>query len=328
VSEALRIGILGTSRIAPTAIVAAARGVTGVEVTAVASRDAARAAAFAEAHGIASSHTSYESLLSSGEVDAVYLALPTSENRTWAQAALEHGLHVLVEKPFARNAREAEEIGDAAAAAERLAVEAFHWRYHPIAQAMIDGAALLGELRSAKAVLEVAQPEAADIRWDPRLAGGAMMDLGSYTVHWLRTALGSEPDVVAAEAELAATGVDGAMNATLRFPGRISGAIRVSMLGQHPPEDFQALVEIAGARGHLRVENPLVPQAHHRIELTVDGSSREITVSRRPSYEFQLEAFRDAALQGSPMPTGGSDAVANMRTIDAVYAAAGVARNT
>jgi predicted dehydrogenase len=320
----IRLGIIGAARIAPTAIMSASREVSGVDVVAVAARDGKRAEAFAATFGIKEAFQGYETLLDGTHLDAVYVALPASEHARWTLAALERGLHVLVEKPFTLNAEEATLVVDAGDAAGRIVAEAFHWRYHPLAPTMITLTEQLGTLRSASAILEVTNEDRSDIRWQVLLGGGALMDVGCYTVHWLRTALREEPIVAAAKAELVAPELDGAMEARLDFPSVAGATIRASMLSRRPPEEFVAQVEIIGERGFMKVENPLTPHSHHQIDYELDGQRRTFRVSPRSAYSLQLKAFRDAILHGEPLLTGGRDAIANMRVIDAIYEAAGL----
>jgi predicted dehydrogenase len=322
---AVRIGILGAAKIAPTALVIPAQDVPGVEIVAVASRDWNRAELFARTHDIPLAYRGYEALLQSGEVDAVYIALPASEHAGWTLAALEHGLHVLLEKPLTSNGSEAAVIVDAAAARGRVLMEAFHWRYHPVADLMIELTGQLGTLHAARARFEIPRLDAANIQWDISLGGGALMDLGCYPVHWLRTALAGEPSVVQARATVLTPEVDAAMEATLVFPTGVQAELYASMLGDRPPADFAASFEAEGERGFVRVLNPLAPHSGHLVEYEIDGRGIERrTLTLQSTYFFQLEAFRDAVMNGTPPLTGGSDSVANMRVIDAIYRAAGL----
>jgi predicted dehydrogenase len=132
----LRIGILGAARIAPMALVAPARRVAEAEVVAIAARDPAKARAFAARHGIARVHESYDALLADPALDAVYNPLPNGLHCEWTIRALRAGKHVLCEKPMASNAEEAARMAAAARETGFKLVEAFHWRYHPLAARM------------------------------------------------------------------------------------------------------------------------------------------------------------------------------------------------
>src|SRR5436190_4863666 len=133
-AQPVRIGILGAARIAPAGVVKPARANPEAEVVAVASRDAERARRFAEKHRVPKVHANYDELLLDDQIDAVYNPLPNGLHARWTIAALEAGKHVLCEKPFTSNAAQAREV--AAAAGELVVMEAFHYRYHPMALRM------------------------------------------------------------------------------------------------------------------------------------------------------------------------------------------------
>ena len=198
----LRLGILGAARIAPAALIRPARAVADARVVAVAARDRDKAARFAHKHAIATVHGSYEALLADPSVDAVYNPLPNGLHGKWTRAALAAGKHVLCEKPFTANADEAAEVAAAAAASGRVVMEAFHYRYHPLAarvRAIVESGEL-GPLRRVETALCFPLPRFSDIRYDASLAGGATMDAGCYAVHMARSFGLEEPEVVRAEA--------------------------------------------------------------------------------------------------------------------------------
>src|SRR5947209_5075309 len=180
--DRLRIGCLGAARIAPAALSKPARGDDEVEATAVAARDASRARAFAAKHGVPVVHDSYEALLADPDVDAIYNPLPNGLHGLWTLRALEAGKHVLCEKPFTANAAEAVLVADAAKASGLMVMEAFHWRYHPMAARMLEVIASgdLGDVRRVEAALCFPLPLFNDIRYQLDLAGGALMDAGCY----------------------------------------------------------------------------------------------------------------------------------------------------
>ena len=194
----IRIGILGAASIAPMALIRPARRVPDAVVAAVAARDEARAARFADKHGIARVHPSYAALLADPEPDAIYNPLPNSLHCEWTLRALEAGKHVLCEKPLASNAEEAERMAKAATNAGRVLVEAFHWRYHPLADRMreIVTSGELGPIRHVEASFCVPMIRRGDIRYRWDLGGGATMDLGCYAINMVRTLAGAEPEVV------------------------------------------------------------------------------------------------------------------------------------
>ncbi|MDX1649278.1 MAG: Gfo/Idh/MocA family oxidoreductase [Myxococcota bacterium] len=321
----LRFGILGAARIAPMALVRPARQVEGAQVVAVAARDPDRARRFATRHGVPRVHGSYAALLADPEVDAVYNPLPNALHAEWTVRALEAGKHVLCEKPLASNAAEAARMADAARAAGRRLVEAFHWRYHPLAARMlaIVAGGELGPVRHLETELVIPLVLPRDIRWRLDLAGGATMDVGCYTIHMLRSLAGAEPEVVSARARELGAGVDRTMDAELRFADGRTGRIRCGLLSARI---FRARARVVGERATLEVTNPLAPHFFHRLRVRSTAGARRERVPGRATYVHQLEAFVDAVRAGTPLPTDPADAVANMRVIDAVYDAAGLAR--
>jgi predicted dehydrogenase len=214
----LRIGILGAAKIAPPALVRPAGAVAEVEVTAVAARDPGRADAFARKHGIPRTLASYQAVLDDPDVDAVYNPLPNGLHAEWTLKALAAGKHVLCEKPFTANAAQARTVAEAAKAAGLVVMEAFHYRYHPLAERMrsIAHSGELGTIRSVSASLCFPLPKFSDIRYDYSLAGGAMMDAGVYPLTCLRLLGPSEPHVVTARAKLRSPQVDRAMSSATR----------------------------------------------------------------------------------------------------------------
>ncbi len=319
--DCLRIGTLGAARITPGALIKPARRVPEVRVTAVAARDRDRARRFAARHGITVVHDSYEALIADPAVDAVYNPLPNSLHAPWTLRAIEAGKHVLCEKPFASNEAEAAQVAAAARAAGVVVMEAFHYRYHPLAARMSHAAGELGRLTHIEASLCFPLPRFSDIRYQYDLAGGATMDAGCYAINCLRLLGPGEPAVVSARAKLRGTAVDRAMVADFRFPGGATGRIRASLWSA---QLVRVSAKAAGENGEMRVLNFIAPQFYNRLTVAVAGSTRREHVSGDATYTYQLRAFAGAVLRGEPVLTTPEDAVANMRQIDDVYRAAGL----
>jgi predicted dehydrogenase len=319
----VRIGILGAARIAPLALINPARGNAEVVVAAVAARDLSRAQAFAAKHGIARVHNSYAALIADPDLDAVYNPLPNGLHGRWTRAALTAGKHVLCEKPFTANAAEAREIAELAAKSDRVVMEAFHYRYHPLTLRVeqIIASGELGQLERVEATCCFPLPKFSDIRYDYSLAGGATMDAGCYAVHMVRAFGGSTPEVVSAQARLRDPRVDRAMAAELRFASGHTGRVRCSMWSTTL---LQLSAMVIGDRGELRVLNPLTPHLFHRLSIRSADGKRVERFPRRATYAYQLDAFTAAVLRGKPVKTTPEDAVENMTVIDAIYRAAGL----
>lgn len=325
--EPLRLGVLGAARISAAAIVRPAHA-TGQRLVAVGARDRARAERFAAESGVERVLDSYRAVIDDPEVEAIYNPLPNGLHGPWNLAAIAAGKHVLTEKPFASNADEAMTVRFAAAAAGVHCVEAFHYRYHPVMWRMLEVAASgeIGEVALVEARMLMPPPDAADPRWDLLLAGGGLMDVGCYAVHALRSVgelLGGDPAIVRAHGrELPdLPGVDAWVEADLEFAGGAQGVLASSMT--HGVLDFS--LRIVGTAGEAYAPAFVLPHTDDRVIVTVGTTQRTETMGRRPSYDYQLEAFARLIRLGEPVPTDAADAVATMRLIDALYAAAGMA---
>jgi predicted dehydrogenase len=320
-TTAVRFGVLGAARITPTALLKPAARHPEARVDVVAARQLSRAVDFATRHDIPRVVEGYEAVVSDPAVDAVYVPLPNSHHAEWTVAALEAGKHVLCEKPFTSNAAEAEAVADAADRAGLVVMEAFHYRYHPMARRMrqIVDDGELGEIGHIEAWLCAPIPNKSDIRYRADLAGGAMMDMGSYVVHWARLLGREEPTVVSASAKLHSPEVDRAMDAELVFPSGHTATVHCSMWSRSV---LHLAARVTGDRGEMRVVNPIAPHTAGWLVVRSGGRPRREFPSRRPTYAYQLDAFCDAVLRDGPVLTPPADAVANMTVIDAVYRAA------
>jgi predicted dehydrogenase len=321
----MRIGILGAARIAPAAVIKPARSVAEATIASVAARDPAKAAAFAAKHGIPTTHPSYDALVEDDEIDAIYNPLPNGLHAHWTTRALEAGKHVLCEKPFTNNADEAVEVGAVAERTGKVAVEAFHYRYHPLAARMLEivESGELGAIERVETWMCFPLPRFSDIRYQYELGGGALMDAGCYAVHMARLLGRGEPEVVRASAKLHSPDIDRAMEADMRFPSGASGHVRCSMWSSSL---LSMGVRVTGSEKVLRVINPTVPQLYHRLSVKGAGGSRVEHLTRRATYDYQLEAFCATVLRGAPTLTPPSDSVANMTVIDSIYEASGMRR--
>jgi predicted dehydrogenase len=317
------IGILGAAGIAVNAIIWPVRRRDDVRVGAVASRSWAKQ--YAAEHRIERAYDTYEALLADPGVDWVYNALPPSMHAEWTIAALRAGKNVLCEKPFTMTAAEATRVVATAADTGQRVIEAFHDHYHPLSGWIRStvAAGALGRIHHAEAVFTGSTPYAPDtLRHEPALGGGALMDLGCYPVHWIRSLFG-EPEVLQAAAQLNPLGADLTIEAHLTLPTGADATVSASMIEGVP---LRSDLEVLGDRGLLLVRNLVFPSRGHSITVEVDGLPSSCTVAGRETYDHQLDAVLAALASGEPLPTEGADSVANMRTIDAIYASAGLHR--
>jgi predicted dehydrogenase len=312
----VRVGFLSTARIND-ALLEGARLGDAVEVVAVASRDAGRAEDYARERGIGRSHGSYEALLADDGVDAVYVSLPNALHHEWTLRALAAGKHVLCEKPYSRRPAEVEEAWDAAAAAGLVLVEAFMWRHHPQAARLAELVAQgeIGELRLVRAAFSFPLTREGDVRLDPGLDGGALMDVGCYCVSGSRL-LAGEPERVTGQAVVRG-GVDVRFVGTLGFPGDVLAHFDCGF-------DLPARGELAavGSDGELVLGDPWLARSPSLVLRRPDGTVSEVELEWANRYERQWRRFA-AAVRGEAEPLPGrAEARGQARTIEALSRAA------
>lgn len=319
----LRIGILGAARIAEQAIVGPATA-TGDRLVAIAARDPGRAKEYAARHGVERALGSYAELVADPEVDVVYNPLANGLHGPWNLAAIRAGKHVLSEKPFAANAAEAREVRDAAVAAGVTVVEGFHYVHHPLALRLreVVRSGELGAIRRIATTFRMPAPPEPDPRWQWELAGGALMDLGCYTLH-LQRFLGDAPRVIAARGGERAghPGVDEWLEATLEHADGVKGIAHCDMAAA----SWHITAYVVGERGQAMAHNVALPQRDDRLTVWAGDDVRVERLGTRSTYTYQLAAL-GAHLRGeTPFPLDLDDAVATADLIDDAYAAAGYA---
>ena len=326
VTEPLRIGLLGASRIAESAIVGPARTL-GHRLVAVAARDRGRAEAFADKYGVERVLDSYAAVIDDPEVDVIYNPLANALHGPWNLAAIRAGKPVLSEKPFARNESEAQEVAAEARAADVVVLEGFHYLFHPLmarTTELLDAGAI-GDIAHVEVVMAMPPPDDNDPRWSYDLAGGALMDLGCYSLHVSRLLgrwCGGPPEITGGRASLASPQIDESCVLDLRYPNGAAGLHAVSMVAG----EFVFSLRIVGDEGSLFLHDYLAPNRDDRLTIV---SSRDGTVGVerlgiRSTYTYQLEAFADAVRTGAALPIDLDDAVENMRYLDAAYRAIGL----
>jgi D-xylose 1-dehydrogenase (NADP+, D-xylono-1,5-lactone-forming) len=294
----LRIGILGAAKIAGSFMVGA-KASSRVEVVAVASRDRARGEAFAAAHGIARA-CSYDELIADRQIDAIYNPLPNSLHAAWSIAAARAGKHVLCEKPLAVAEAEAQAMFAAADAGGVMVVEAFPYLFQPqtLAIERLVASGAIGQVRMMFATFGFTIAEPGNIRLDPALGGGALMDAGCYPVSFVRQVFGVRPARVTATAQWVA-GIDQTLAATLVFPG--GGLAQISC-------SFATAVHrraiIAGATGvietdyHNHTDRAAAPA--YRIKRSTDWQAdfETVAVPSENGFRVEIDAFAEMVERG------------------------------
>lgn len=317
----LRWGILSTARIARERFIPGVRaGATG-EVVAIASREAERARQVAAQLQIPRAYGSYEELLADPQVDAVYIALPNSLHVEWTVRAAQAGKHVLCEKPLARRAADAAQAAAACRQAGVVLMEAFMYRLHPQhARAMAllaDGA--IGTPRLLRAsfcfAMSPQRRAAGDIRLSRPLDGGALMDVGCYTVNAARFVFGAEPVAVTAQMYIdPAFGVDTGFAATLAFPDG-----RLAVVDASFDVAGRQRYEVAGERGRIVVEPAFVPGSGPvQLAIIAGGEQRIEEVPGADQYALEADHFARCVRAGRLLLPA-EDGVAQARVIEALF---------
>lgn len=317
-----RWGVLSTAKIARDHVIPAILESENGVLAAIASRDEARARALAQRFGAPHAFGSYDALLASDTVDGVYIPLPTSDHVEWAIKAADAGKHVLVEKPLALRASDIQQVIDARDRNSVVVSEAFMVFYHPqwmkVRELIAAGA--IGRLRHVQGAFSYFNRDPGNMRNQPELGGGALLDIGVYPVVTTRIATGTEPLRVRATVERDRDfGTDIYANVTADF-----GTFDLSFYCSTQMALRQEMV-FHGEEGFIQVQAPFNAGDfdHHRIELH-DQRRVEAHVFRFPGtrqYRLEVEEFARVASGGDGRVFTLEESVRNQKVIDATFAA-------
>ena len=317
----LNWGILGTARIAEKAIIPALLSMKNNPVIAVASRDQTRAQEFAAPFEIPRAYGNYDDLLSDNNVQAVYIPLPNSEHAPWAIKAMQAGKHVLVEKPFALNADEAQLMVSTALENSVVLMEAFMYRYSDRFEKIheIIRSGTIGKIRLVQSAFSFTLGNPDDIRLAPALGGGALYDLGSYCVNFQRLLVGREPTSVQAICQMSKSGVDLQTVATLDFGDQVFGQFMVSFNA-----DDSQFLRVVGSAGTIHIEKPflLINEGTGALLNVAGKESKRINFRTENDYKRMLEHFYNVAVSKDVPRFPLSDAINNMVVINALFQSA------
>ncbi len=317
----VRWGLLSTAninkRLIP-AIRASARG----ELVAVASRRQAAADAYAAEWGIPRAFGSYGAMLASGEVDAVYIGLPNHLHADWTVRALEHGVHVLCEKPFALTLADVDRMADAARDNGRVLAEAFMYRHHPQTKAAGEWvrAGRLGRVSLFRGTFSFTLSDPRNVRLIPEWGGGSLWDIGVYPLSFAQYVMGGPPEWVFGDQRRGGAGVDVAFSGALHYAD--GGMAQISSAFDVP---WYTHVDVLGERGRLELNRPFTGLVAGERRLTfVDAhdNAQEIPVEEQELYSGEVEDMHDAILDGRPPYLGLDETRNHVRTVLALYESA------
>ncbi|NTU83065.1 MAG: Gfo/Idh/MocA family oxidoreductase [Chloroflexales bacterium] len=318
--QKLRWGVISTANIGRRAVLPAIQRSATNTLIAVGSRDLAAGQAFAADLGIPRVYGSYTELLADPQVEAVYIPLPNSLHREWAIRAAEAGKHILCEKPLALSAAECLEMAEAARQHGVLLMEAFMYRFHPQTARALEllRAGAIGSPQLIRAAFSFRLINPANIRLQPDLGGGALMDVGCYCVNVSRTLFAAEPIEAQAFAIWSERGVDAQLAGSLRFAdGRLAQIDCALTLGRR--ESY----EVVGPEGSLAVPVAFVPGQDATTLYVRDGQGeRQETVAGVDQYQLMVEHFAACVRGQATLRYPPEEAAANMRVIEALLRSA------
>jgi predicted dehydrogenase len=314
----LRWALLGTARI-NRLVIPAIRASSRSTLVAVASRDRARAEAYAAEWTITRAIGSYDELLDAADIDIVYIPLPNSLHADWCIRAVERGKHVLCEKPLALSVPDVDRIAAAASRQDRTVTEGFMYRHHAqtarVCELVESGA--IGTLRVILSGFTYPQSRAADVRLEPRLGGGCLWDVGCYPVSFAQHVAGAPPARVSGWKQMGPTGVDEAFAGTLTYANGVVCQVHAGFRAA-----YQTVLRLIGTDGVLEVERPFRPGPLETLRLQRGASVEPIVVEGSPGFVDEVIDMEDATLGIRPARITLAESRLHVATIEALHRAA------
>ncbi len=309
-------GVLGCSAFARGKAIPAMQLAENVELAGIASRTLDKAQEFQREFGFGRAYGSYEEMLADPDIEAVYNPLPNGLHPEWAIKTAQAGKHSIVEKPFAANVTEAIEVANVVKQHGVLVMEAFMWRFHPMhlhaRQLIREGA--LGDVKLVRSAFTFVLERKANVRLDPQLAGGGLMDVGCYCLCAARFLFGEEPTRVWAAADFDPEyGVDMLASGVLEFPGGRA----LFDTGFALP--FRADYEVVGTKGRIYAPNAFLPGEEGVLEITLDGKHTRETFTALNQWTLEFEHLSRCILENRAPDYDTDDAVKQQRALDAIH---------
>lgn len=327
--KSLRFGILGTASVNDYAFLPVIKKVSGARLVCVASRDKSRARHYAKKRGIPEWKGSYEAVIDDPDIDCVYIPLPVSMHAEWSVRALQAGKHVLCEKPMGSTYAEAMRVAACADASDRVFMEAYHYRYHPLMEKIeeIVRSGDLGGVVRITSQFGVPLMDRGKVQFQKETAGGSLLDIGCYPVSFSRVIADcDDASVLKAQGRRMPSGTDGDMSAELRFDNGVEARIRCSLIAYQP-----MYAHIACERGALFILTPFTPgmdvgpiRIDTYLLLVRRGRSWSgVRVPSAVSYQRQLETFVSCVNADARPKTDAREGAAVLRIIESICRRAG-----
>jgi predicted dehydrogenase len=318
--QIVRWGLLSTANI-NRALIPPIRASRRGRLAAVASRDPGPAQAYAQRWEIPHAFGSYQAMLESDEIDAVYISLPNHLHAEWSIRAMQAGKHVLCEKPLALSVEEVDRMAAASQATGRVLAEALMYRHHPQTRIAAEfvRSGRLGEVGAVRAVFNFAMRTRENIRLKPEWGGGCLWDVGVYPVSFAQYILGGPPLWVAGSQWLGDTGVDETFAGHLHYAGD-----RFAQTLSAFRSPLYTYAEVIGTQGRLALNRPFnrMDQERKLLFYPADGEPGEIPVPEQELYQGEVEDMHAAILDGAPAAVSLAESRDHVRTVSALYEAA------
>ncbi len=316
----IRWGLLSTARI-NRRLIPAIRSSRRSRLAAVASRSKDSADAYAKEWGIPLAFGSYEEMLSSDAIDAVYISLPNHLHAEWSIRALQAGKHVLCEKPFALNTQEVDRMLQAGLASGCVLMEAFMYRCHPQTRTVLQwvGSGRLGEVRDVFGVFTFKQSGGEDYRLNPAQGGGSLWDVGVYPISFAQAVYGSAPKKVFGKADLSPSGVDLTFRGLMEYPGGRTAQFLASFA-----LPFHTRMSLFGTQGQIEIERPFIGMENtgYFSFTNAAGETQKVSYPQKELYLCEVEEMESAILEGKPTEVTLPQTRDHIRTVEALLASA------
>ena len=319
-ASTVRWGILSTAKIGETAFIPSARQTPGAEVAAVASRDLDKAKAFAAKHEIPAAYGSYQEMLDSPGIDAVYISLPNTMHGEWTKKAAAAGKHVFCEKPLATTAAEGLEMVAACKEAGVLLFEAFVFRRHPqsLRLRQVLDAGEIGRLRHIDAGMTFTITDYDNIRLIKGLGGGSIWDGGVYPITFSRFVAGADPVGVQASMRFdERAGVDVWASLLLEYPDEVTSTLYCGFQGRGGPHAL-----ITGSEGKITVPAPYHPGAESGFTVDAGESRTESFATGTRPFQPAIEFFQQCMRGDERAADMAEHAEGTLRVVEAAYESA------
>lgn len=331
---AVRWGLLSTAKINQ-ALIPAIRESKRSELVAVASRNPETAQSYAKEWNIPQAYGSYQDMLTSGTVDAVYIGLPNHLHAKWTGKALEVGLHVLCEKPFATSLEEVDAVVAASKKSGAIAAEGLMYRHHPQTKMVKDWITegRLGKITVIRGVFNFylndkeRHPHSLNVRMVPEYGGGCLWDVGIYPMSYAQNLLGAPPTWVFGSQVTGPTGIDEVFTGQMGFHDQ-SGREILAQISCSFNSPYHTSMEILGTAGRLFVSRPFNNMGQDGVVKFWDqtGSHHELNIPPKSLYLGEVEDLEDAVLTRTPTLVSLAETRNHVLTILALYRSASTGR--